>query len=263
MKNLKWLLLTLTFFIKIPIAHSETIKFLFFYPGGQGNQELAQPILNIFGEELKKASGDQFEFKMTYLSNLKEGIEFIQTQKPSVVLLTFDQFEQNRNEWKVIPIVQSLQLPSGNGYEQFFILGNKDQTLPATPPWKLLTSSSVSLPFFQQKLFPGLKPYPTQLQLTKNVIGELRNIGTGQKKGFILVNDFELGNLKKLKSEWAKNLIPLATSEKTPSSLVISFPATLSTEQSNKITEALLKIGHQASSRAVLSELRLKGFKKI
>ncbi len=243
-----------------PPTHASPMKMVFFYPGGQGSQEQAQPILDSFSDALSKASGGEIQAQITYISDSQEGQKFIQEQKPEAGILSLDVFLRQRQPWGMEVIAKSLQLPSGDGQDQYFILGQKGTSLPAEN-FTVYSSRPLDASFVREKLFPHLKG-SLPVQATTNILGKLRNIGSGTESGFALVDQFEYANISRLKIPWATQLEILASSEKISSAPFVVFKNNISSEKISRLQNALLKLSQNAEAKETLATLRLKGFKK-
>ncbi|MCE9625652.1 MAG: hypothetical protein K8R69_09430, partial [Deltaproteobacteria bacterium] len=157
MKKIAQTLFGLFFILAAAAAQAVPVKILFFYPGGEGSQESAQPILDSLAEALKKASGGKLEPSVTYFTDKAAGIEFIKTQKPAAAVLSLDSYYQYATTWGATMIAKTLQLPSGDGSDQYFLIGKKGTPLPATGPIKILSPRPLDLGFLTGKIFPQFK----------------------------------------------------------------------------------------------------------
>jgi len=260
MKGMKFFLF-LTILLTAASVHAEAVKILFFYPGGQGSQSVAQPILDEFSAALKKASGDQIEANISYIADKAEGLKFIQTQKPAASIMSLDAFYQYGAQTGAQVIAKTLQLPSADGSDQFFIVGKKDAALPTSGALSLVSTQPLEKSFLTTKLFPKLSALTISLQPSQNVVGELRSIGEGKKDGWVLLDQFEFGNISKLKTPWATALAAAATSDKISSAPFVAFQGNVSDPLKTSLQSALVKLSQDASAKEILQTLRIKGFK--
>ena len=236
------------------------MEFVFLYPGGQGSQEQAQPILDRFSEALKKASGGKIDASIKYFSNAQAGEQFIQTKKPAGGILAQHLFQEKGRSLQAQALLQTLQLPSGDGTNQYYLLSSADATLPASGPLKVFSPRPLSPTFVATKLFPG-KNLQFEINATPNVVGKLRKIGKGEEKGWVLLDQFEYTTISRLKSPWAKNLKTVANSQKIPSAPFVIFNANISPDQVKELKTALLKLSKDSGAKEALGLLRLKGFR--
>jgi hypothetical protein len=262
MKILKLLLITTFAFLPISFAHAAPLKMLFFYPGGQGNQEQAQPLLDNFSAALKKASQGKIEAQITYISDPTEGLQFIKTQKPQAAILGLESYYKYGNELGAKVIAKTLQLPSGDGTDQYFLLGKSGATLPTSGSLQVSSTRPLDPSFISEKLFPQWKDLKIEVQPTANSVGELRAIGSGSKQGFVLLDQFENANISKLKTPWATALTVLAQSQKVSSAPVFVFSQNIPANEAQELENALVEVGSDNSAKSTLADLRLKGFKK-
>lgn len=260
MKKLRAFLIAFAFFCLAATAHAAPLKILFFYPGGQGSREAAQPLLDAFGESLKHASDGKIDATVTYLSDPVAGLNFIKSEKPAIAIVSLDAFDQYDSSWGAQVIAKTLQLPSGDGKDQFFIVGKKGSSLPTQGKITLLSSRPLSPEFVAKKLFPALPNISFSLQSERNTIGALRAIGSGEKSDFILLDQFEYANVKRLRTAWVAGLDALAESQKVSSAPVIVFPQQISPDLIPTLQKSLVKLGQESSAQPTLQELRLKGF---
>jgi hypothetical protein len=258
---MKKLIIAFIFTLSASSTHAAPMKILFFYPGGQGDQQAAQPILDAFSEALKRNSAGKVEAQVFYISDPQAGLQFIKTQKPQAAILSLDTFYRYGNELGAKVIAKSLQLPSGDGTDQYFIVGKSGTTLPTAGPITLLSPRLLDSSFVAGKLFPNLSGVQWKIEASPNAVGALRAIGNGTKEGFVLLDQFEYANISKLKTPWAQALTPLASSQKISGAPVVVFSQNLSPELAAELEKSLLKLSQDAASRETLTTLRITGFK--
>lgn len=258
MKKIIFLLFFLTFSAQ---AHADPMKILFFYPGGQGDQQAAQPILDSFSEALKRASAGKIEAKVSYIADLQAGLKFIRTDKPQAAILPVDTFLQYGDELGATVVAKILQLPSADGTDQYFLMGKAGTTLPASGEVILISQRPLDAGFVAGKLFPAMRGTQWKIETTPNVVGALKAIGSGTKTGFVLLDQFEFANISKLKTPWAQALAPLAKSEKISAAPFVIFAAQTTPEMTAELKKALLQLTQDSAASDTLVTLRLKGFK--
>ncbi len=239
------------------LASAAPLKLLFLFPGGQGSSEAAQALLDSFTEALKKSGGP--EMQATYLADKAAGLAFIQQQKPAAALLSAELFEEQGKAWNVSPVARSLQLPSGDGTETFYLVGKKGMALPASGKISVYSPRPFSPDYVAKRLFPTMSGVAFEILPTRNVLGDLRKIASGEKSGFLLLDPYEHRAMN-LKAAWVAELSDLAASAKVPSAPVVVFAGGLSPEQQAAFQKALLQVGKDSNAQATLQELRLKGF---
>lgn len=262
MKHIYSSLLILFIFLYISIAEAAPLKILFYFPGGQGTQELAQPFLDGFSEALKKASDGKLEPSVTYLSDPQQGLQYIQSQKPEAAILTLDTFLKKGGAWGVTVIAKTLQMPSSDGTNQYFLMGKSGSTLPTSGTLSVSSPQILDSSFVTDKLFPNIKSLQWQLQRSTNPIGDLRAIAQGQKEGFILLDQFEYANIARLKIAWVAQIAVIAKSEKVSSAPFVVFNGNLSPDLIPPLQNALVKMSNDPAAQETLNNLRMKGFKK-
>ena len=241
-------------------AFAAELKILFYYPGGQGDQQSAQPILDAFAEALKRNSGGAIDAKVFYVSDAAQGKQFILTEKPAAAILSLDVFMSQGSAWGAKVIAKTLQLPSGDGTDQYYIMGKKGAALPTSGALALVSPRAIDAGFVSGKLFPQLKPLTLTVQPSENTVGTLRDIGGGKREGFVLLDRFEYTNVSKLKTPWAAELAVIAESPKVSSAPFVVFPANATPDTLKALESSLLKLGSDSAAKENLGNLRLKGF---
>ena len=261
MKMIKILLCLLALSCSSAPAVAAPLQILFFNPGGQGSQELAQPLLDNFAASLKTASGGKIDAALTYLPDPAAGVTFIKTQKPAAAVLSLDAFYQYAPAWGATMIAKTRQLPSGDGLDQQFIVGKKGAALPASGALTLTSPRPLAADFVAKKLFPQLSGLSFTIQPTRNVMGALRAVGSGEKSEFILLDQFEYANVMRLRAAWVAGLGTAAESQKVSSAPVVVFPANAPGGFGPELQKALIQMGKDSAALPTLQEMRLKGFK--
>lgn len=243
-------------------VQAKEMSLVFFYPGGEGSASQATPVLEEFSAALQEASGGKIKAKVHYLSELKAGEAFIQNKKPAGGILAYDLFLAEGAKWQAKAILQTLQFPSSNGWDQYFLIGNKSASLPSTGEITVLSARPLRESFVKEKLFPqnGLtwKITPTQ-----NVVGKLRRLGMNDpetKDQWILLDQFAWKNVSRLRAAWVAGLKPALSSEKIPSAPFVVFGNTLNEAEITQLKSALEKMSQSERGKKVLQLLRLAGF---
>ncbi|MDX1386480.1 MAG: hypothetical protein R3257_02745 [bacterium] len=261
MKKFLTFSLFLAFLLSSTTLQAKTISLIFLYPGGQGSQEQAQPLLDNFAKFLKENSQGKIDVQIKYFSNEKAGEQFIQSKKPAAGILAEDLFVEKGNVWQAQKLLQTLQLPSGDGTNQYFIIGNNKELLPTSGSLFLMSTRPLTGSFVRQKLFPD-QELTLEVKKVPNVVGKLRKIGRGQEKGFVLLDQFEYATIKRLKASWANDLKTFASSKKVPSAPFVVFKENISSPQSKELKKALLKLTQDGKAKETLGLLRIKGFQE-
>lgn len=243
-------------------AQAKEIKLIFFYPGGEGSEVQAQPVLDEFSTALKEASNGAFEAQVRYFSDLSAGSTYITNQKPAGGILAYDLFLSQGPQWQAKTILQTLQLPSGDGKNQYFLIGNKQNQIPESGKLNILSSRPLSADFVKQELFPT-STLQWNVTPTKNIVGKLRRLGIEgalAENTWILLNQFEWYNISRLRTGWAANLKVFLESEKIPSAPFVIFDEALSANETQELRQALSKLNRNSKAKKTLELLRLKGF---
>jgi hypothetical protein len=262
MKSIVLKIIATAIFFCSASANAAPLKLIFLFPGGQGDQQQAQSFLDGFSEALKRASDAKIQAEISYLSDPQQGAQFIQAQKPAGGIMSQDLFLTKGPAWQAKVIAQTLQLPSADGSNQYFLIGNKSDALPASGAVTVSGPQILEPSFVQKELFPNLPPLQWQVQRSANPVGELRAIGMGEKTGLILLDQYEWMNISRLKAAWVAGLKVLAESKKVNSAPFVVFPQNLPAETIPLLQEALIKMSQDPLAAETLGNLRLKGFKK-
>ncbi len=250
-------------------AHAQSpLSLVFFYPGGQGSPQEAQPLLDEFAAGLEKASDNQFEITIHYLQDSQDGIAQIQKSSVTAGIVASDFYYQNSQQtqgspFKMEVLARTLQLPSADGTEQYFLIGPQEQNLPTSGSLSLQSSRPLDSTWLKQQVFPKLNSLTLEDQAHPALVSYLRKMGTAPGNGthWVLLDAFEWNNIRKLSAPWAKTLKVYAESEKVPSAPFVVFNSQLTPEQKAVLLKALLKLTQDSQYRSTLEALRLKGFK--
>lgn len=239
------LLFCLIFFINAQsVFANSTIKMLFCFPGLEGSQELAQPLLDNLAQELTQSTGQSFEIH--YKNEMTSQAPWQNTDY-DLALVSHELYMQFGKHLPVILTAKSL--PESNGNNQYFIIGSQDSLkqsnlkLNTSGTWRkedleiLFRDLPKTLQIFsEQKLIPSLKK---------------ASVNSGE---LVLLTSFQFNNLKKLKSPWAKDLLPIYQSRIIP-----SYPL-LKLKDKPLLNEAFFHKIESLTKSATLNELRLNGF---
>lgn len=247
--------------ISFPVQAATTLEMIFLYPGGQGSSEQAQPLLDQFAEVLKTSSGGKLEAKVKYFSKIEEGETFLNAGKAAAGILAEDLFLEQGKKWQAKVLLRTQMLPSGDGKNQYVVLGPKNTVLPTSGEIALISSRPLNASYIKEQLFPQWNT-SVQVKASSNVVGTLRKVGMGQDQAFVLLDQFEFANVSRLKTAWVAGLKELARSQTVPSAPLVVFGERLDAATRNQLKSALLKMGQQPQGKEVLNLLRLKGFQE-
>ncbi len=260
--------LCLLFLSHATTVHSQSpLSLVFFYPGGQGSPQEAQPLLDEFAAGLEKASENRFKVTITYLQNSQSGVEQIQNNPIAAGIVASDFYYQNSKQAsspiKMEVLARTLQLPSADGTEQYFLIGPQGQSLPSSGTLSLQSSRPLDLDWLRQQVFPKLQALTLSDQAHPALVSHLRKIGSNPNvtPQWVVLDAFEWNNIRKLSAPWAKALQVYVDSEKVPSAPFVVFNSQLTPEQKTDLLKSLLKLGQDSQYRSTLEALRLKGFK--
>lgn len=254
-KSVKSILFTiitvLSLFSSNLFAGSE--KMIFWYPGEAGKSSDAAPLLEEFFSYLG------MHIEGTYFNKTKEGLDFINNEKPKFGIVSWIALQENKDKMPEYNIIaDTLPLPDGTPVEQFVIVGRKHsgEWVPAEK-LKILSSLPINFSFFKQYMFPSIKD-SSEIEQTDKMFFELKIIAAEGNK-VALLTPMEAFSLKSISSEWAKNLSVLAHCQNVPSAKLIYFGS--KTDQADILLSKLLKMPLEKNGQEILESLRLKGFR--
>lgn len=240
----------------------EPLRMVLIYPGGEGSQEDAQPILDRFFEQVQKNGGPKILGK--YYPDLKEGLAALK-KSPHLGILSLETYLTQQNKLTMEVLLSTIPRASKTPTDRYFFLATKDMA-DKLKDSKVDVYVSRPLPqtFFHSTLsikIPDTENTTFHLNFASNLLSVLKKIGGGELKAAALVDTFEYNSLKKLKLDWAKNLRVVSSSSSIPSSPVVAF-SSLSESTKEKLIDAFLKMANSEEGREILKTMRLNGFKK-
>ncbi len=245
----------------LPAQATQDLDLIFLYPGGQGSAEQAQPVLDQFSEALKTSSGGKLNPSARYFTDTKAGENYIASGKPAAGILAEDLFLEKGKSWQAEPLLQTQMLPSGDGTNEYIVVGPAKSSLPTSGAITLISSRPLAGAFVKDQLFPDWK-LTVQVNASANVMGTLRKIGMGGEQAYVLLDQFEFANVSRLRAAWVAGIQELARSAKISSAPVVVFSGRLNAADQALLKSALLKMGKNTQSKEVLGLLRLKGFQE-
>ena len=248
-----FLLLTVSLFFFSTVAQAKPIQMLIWYPGGEGDEEAAGPILNDFANEVKQASNGKIELQITYSQNPPTQLPFNPKQNPYAVgIVAYEVYLKYKIPLSLKPVAKTLPLPAGKDTERYYIVGNSTTQIKDIGRWELYTHRPYEKGFLLS-LFPELANYQNlQIKSTLNLIGTLKEIQT-HNYYLVVLDAFSHTNLKNLNFPWVKSLVDIAVSKEIPSAPVVQFNES---PEVDDLTKVLISL----KPTPVLKQLRLKGF---
>jgi hypothetical protein len=236
------------------VAHARQVTMLFWYPGEAGTTAEAQPVLDAFFEYLNtKIAPDRIAGK--YFNSLNSGVAFLSKSKPTLGIVSFAAFEQNKAKMgTATELLATLPLPGGQTTERYLLVGRGANL---TADQKVLSSEPLSNAFVKARLFPQI-PDGVKLEQHAQLLMALRKIGEGSLDAVAILTPSEATSLARLSAPWANALQTIATSPPVPTARVLLFDP--SWKESAKLREVLLSMGKDPTAQALLEEMRLKGF---
>ena len=128
------------------VAQAKPIKMLIWYPGGEGDEEAAGPILSDFANEVKQASAGKIELQITYSQNPPQQLPFDPKQNPYAIgIVAYEVYLKYQGSLSLNPIAKTLPLPAGKGTEQYYIVGNTSTQIKDIGRWELYTHRIVPI----------------------------------------------------------------------------------------------------------------------
>jgi len=246
------MLLALSFVSTSSMAKSK--RMLFWYPGGEGSSEDAQPILDAFSEYVNlKIAPDKIDCH--YINSQSEGLKYIKKKKPILLITSFAAQFQNKSIFKDAKVIlRTLPLPTGKSDLTYIIVKGCGTKFGNTLP--VVSSESLTLPFIKT-YFPKLNRNITVKQ-SENIFGKLKAISEGSSTTAIILNPMEAYTIKHLSSPWTKKIETFSKSTPIPSASVLALTPSWNGIQRLKTT--LISMNKNENGKNILEELRLKGF---
>jgi len=257
MKYLITLVTALTLFVT-SAAHARTAKMIFWYPGEAGSTEEAQGLLDELFEYLKKKNS-KLDIKGAYFNTVSGGKSYIKKDKPSIGIISYPAYVMNKSDLGgASPVLATLPWPAGKKMQTYVLVGKKPL---ADNGETIYMSEPLSRSFITQHLYPDL-PKSLKLEQTSGVLSKLKKMGKGEIKGYALLTATEYYTLSKMKAEWAMELTindRAKPSKPIPSARVVVFG---SYKEKEALISTLMGMQSCSEGKAILEELRLKGFAK-
>lgn len=229
---------------------------VFIYPGGEGSNEDAQPLLDLFCEQVKKNGGPSI--KTEYIPELDRAIKVIKNKSAHLGILSLDFYlEQNINNSFEI-LLSTHPINSKNSTERYYVLASETAS-PGENAKNLFVSRPLNEKFVKNILLKEFSSENIHLETMPNLVPLLKMMGKGESGDYALVDSFEYDALKKISLEWAKNLKTVYTSPPVPASPLVLL-AKLPEKTEKAIINAFMKMSKSKEGEEILASLRLRGF---
>ena len=229
---------------------AKSYYFLFWYPGGSGNQEDAKPYLDAFTDYLNERIAPT-KLIAHYSNTEKDGFEFIKKNKPFMAIISYPTWLKSKHKLpKTHEWLSCLTMPKGKSSEKYLFISNSKES------HDIYSTFPVSDAFLELA-FPNI-PKTIPFKETNRILSVLRKIAKGEQIGAILTPD-EAHSLTSMKGDWIKNLNK-KHSQPVPSAKVFLFTDKISFI--NDLKRTLKGMGEDETQGTIdiLTELRLKGF---
>ncbi len=226
------------------LAQSVKPTMVFVYPGGEGDSEAAQPLLDQFTALIEKQGGPALEAH--YYSSLEEGLQAM--KDASLGIVSLETYITQKNKIPMALLLSTLPINTDQAEEHYYLMSLEEENLKT-----VYVSNPMDARFFRHLLFKNRQATPVR---STNLLGNLRKIAEGEKSSYLL-DSYEYEGLKFLSFDWIKNLKLTATSEAIPTAPLVVFK---DFSGKDKLKEVLLKMGKTSDGKKILQSLRLKGF---
>ena len=258
------LLFLFLFFLSFPAIGQEKLTMAFIYPGGEGNTDEVQPILDRFFDLIRKKRGPQVSG--AYYPTLEEGLSAVKSGKLQVGIVSLETYLTQKKNWPMEILLSTLPAASNNQMERYFLLTTAvvAETLKPAKTLTVYTSRPINPVFFKSILMtniPAEFQADFQLETAPNLPGQLKKLASGEVSAGVLLDNYEYVSLKKLNLDWIRNLKLVYSSPLVPASPVVLFTPIPESEK-QKLSQALMALPDSLDGREVLKSLRLKGFAK-
>jgi hypothetical protein len=266
----KLVIISALFVMCSPELSARSANFLVWQPGGEGSPEQGQAALAILTDYIKE-KGLKVKLKAIYLNGAlgdklsdHSAKKILYQHKPAIALLS-DEIVQNIEELEFDKMAQSRPEPLGDGTIRYLLFKNRNASvidpIHLSP---IYLSEPHGQSYLNNQIFRGsmLQEKHGKTHYEKYILPVIKRVGSGSssQKAGILLNSYEAKVLKKLETDWAKNLVSIFTSQpiKAPQVLLLKkwgrhFPH----EELKKI---LLGMENDPQGKEVLQALRLTGF---
>jgi|GEM_PF-1203716 len=230
-------------------------EFVFWYPGGEGTQKDAEPIIAAFLNYIKGKTG--YEIRGRYINKTDEGIKYIKAKRPTFGIVSWITLEENKG--KLPPykeIAATLPLPHGTDKEIFTIVGKEGWEKGS----ELLLASSIPISpaFFKKYMMPELDKEVTITE-TSSIFALLKELSLGNARDkAVLLTPMEMHTFSNLKVDWKGGLRVIQRLKPIPTARLIYFGDDLGV--ADRLIQALLAMQEEKEGVEILGELRLKGF---
>lgn len=255
MKKLITIIFALTLLISTT-AHARQAKMIFWYPGEAGSTEEAQGLLDELFEYLKKKNLE-LNIKGAYFNTVAGGKSYIKKDRPALGIISYPAYVMNKGALENAKVLlATLPRPAGKKLETYVLVGKKPL---ADNGETIYMSEPLSRTFITQHLYPDL-PKSLKLEQTSGVMGKLKKLSSGELKGYALLTAIQYYTLSKLTTEWAMKITindRAKVSKPIHTAHVVMFG---DYKEKDALTSTLLEMINDPEGKAILEELRLKGF---
>lgn len=220
-------------------------RMIFVYPGGEGTAAQAQNLLNQFFEEIKNQGGPALSGE--YYNDEKKAFATIKKGKADFAIVSLDFYQTHSDLLE--KVLSTHPLESSSSSEVYTLLSNEEKI-----------SQVYTTRNFSENFLKGIfkEKWPeAPLVKSNSLFQSLKSLGNKEIQGAILLDSYEMASFKNLNFDWKKNLKPTASAQTEGSPFV---KIKKSSQETQKIKEALLKLHQSESGKEILEELRLKSF---
>jgi hypothetical protein len=147
-----------------------------------------------------------------------------------------------------------------DGQTQYVVVQKKGQSQATT----LYSSEPLHSDFVHNILLsPQTATQKLSLTYTDQIISILKKIGRGELQAAALLNAYEAGILKQLKSTWAQELVQTQQSRSIPTPPLVFFTKYTTDFPIEPLQKILWDMKNDPEGQEILRALRLQGFRPI
>lgn len=230
------------------------INLAFIIPEGENDPEQALPYLNQLQSLLIK-NGAPNHLKVTYIKDVENTWEEIKKKDIHIIIPSIDyqvtHFIPTKN---VLLYLRMIGSPEKGQY--FHLLSHRDNKLSQELE-EVFASRKIDVSFLNKGVMTDLKV--KEIDHDKGIFSLLRRVGKNGEKDWILLDDYEFYNFKKLKFDWAKNIKVFKKSNLALHSSIIVC-GEITDYQGKLISDAFKKLNKNKEAKELLNVLRIDSF---
>ena len=244
----KFLTFLFFFFFSVSVQGAD---FSMISPGSEGDNDSAQIVLQELYTYLKSQTQENWDGE--YFNEEKTALEKLETGNMDFVIVSHEFFEKFKDKFNLVEILKTIPIYANNPFETLFLLAG-----PLTKDFHHPISSQNYSKTILKKAFP--QNTFSEITVTPEILQAIQNVANGESAQVLLVSGYEyflIQTFQNTNSDFQKLRI-FASSEPLPSAIVVGFNS--KSELKEKFIRALIELPQTKEGKALLKNLRLKGF---